>query len=34
MLARQDFVASLNDQLAALIVQSLTVAVRDGGGFL
>ena len=34
MLAGEDFVAGLNDQLVALIVEPLAVVVRDGGGFL
>src|SRR3984893_6163227 len=34
MLASQNFVTGLNDQIGALIVKPLAVAVRDGGGFL
>src|ERR1700692_1102849 len=34
MLASQNFVKGLNDQIGALIVKPLAVAVRDGGGFL
>ena len=34
MLACQDLVTDLNDQLVALIVQPLAVMVRDGGGLL
>src|ERR1700692_3194748 len=33
-LAGEDLVACMNDQLAALIVEPLAVAVGDGGGFL
>jgi hypothetical protein len=31
MLAVQDFVADLNDQIVALIIKPLAVVVRDGG---
>jgi hypothetical protein len=34
MLAGENFVASLNDQLVTLIVESLSGMVRSGGGFL
>ena len=34
MLAGQDFVAGLHDQLVTLIVEPLAGMVRDGGGFL
>ena len=34
MLAGEDFVAGLNDQLVTLIVEPLAGMVRDGGGFL
>ena len=34
MLAGEDFVAGLDDQLVALIVEPLAVVVGDGGGFL
>ncbi len=34
MLAGQDFITGLNDQVGALIVKALAVAVRDGSGFL
>src|SRR5260370_42427073 len=34
VLAGQDFVASLNDQLVALVVKPLAVVVRDCRGFL
>ena len=34
MLAGEDFVAGLNDQLVALIVEPLAVVVGDGGGLL
>src|SRR5260370_40715138 len=34
MLAGEDLVTGLNDQLTALIVKPLAVAVGDGGGFL
>ena len=34
MLACQDFVAGLNDQLVTLIVEPLAGMVRDGSGFL
>src|SRR5882672_5306275 len=34
MLAGQDLVTGLNNQVIALIVKPLAVAVRDGGGFL
>src|SRR6202048_4980998 len=34
MLAGQDFIAGLNNQVGALIVKPLAVAVGDGGGFL
>src|SRR5258706_13998737 len=34
MLAGENFVASLNDQLVTLIVEPLSGMVRSGGGFL
>src|SRR5262252_1926206 len=34
VLACQDFVADLDDQLVALIVEPLAVMIGDGGGFL
>src|SRR5208283_798531 len=34
MLACQDFITGLNDQLVVVIVQSLAVTVRDCGGLL
>ena len=34
MLAGEDFVADLNDQFVALIVEPLAGVVRGGGGFL
>jgi hypothetical protein len=34
MLAGQDLVASLNDQLMALIVKPFAIVVGDGSGFL
>src|SRR5215472_14242357 len=34
MLTRQDLVAGLHDQSIALIVESTTIVIGDGGGFL
>src|SRR6516164_8407655 len=34
MLAREDFVTGLNDQLIALIIKPLAVVVGNGGSFL